>query len=252
MRALRLLALLALASTAPASAEDLVSGLSQDQIEITSNYTGTDLVVFGAIENATSQDFSGRDVVVVVRGPNTGITVRKKAHVAGVWINSNRIVLNGMPSYYYVASSRPLSSVAPLDTLARYGIGLKAVEPQTESTPIQGKAEPYVEAVRRQKARDRLYGEAPNGVEFLSPTLFRVRVPVPATVQPGQYRAEVYLFRDSTVVSAQSTPLFIGQAGLERRLFDSAHKSPLTYGLATVFMALLLGWLSSFLVRRTA
>ena len=244
----------ALASLAivPANADDLVSGLSQDQIEITSNYTGTDLVVFGAIENTNTEEFLGRDIVVVVRGPNTDITVRKKAHVAGIWVNSNRIVLNGMPAYYFIASSRPLSSISQHDTLARYGLGLDAVEPQAESTRIQEKAEPYVEAVRREKARHGLYGEAPTGVEFLSPTLFRVRVPVPASVTPGQYRAEVYLFRDGTVVSAQSTPFYVDQIGLERRLFEFAHGSPFLYGLTTVMVAALLGWLSSLMFRRTA
>ena len=45
-----LLALFLLAT--PVQAEDLVSGISQDIIQITSNYTGTDIVVFGAIERA--------------------------------------------------------------------------------------------------------------------------------------------------------------------------------------------------------
>jgi uncharacterized protein (TIGR02186 family) len=88
-------------------------------------------------------------------------------------------------------------------------------------------------------------------VEFLSPTLFRARVPVPASVPRGQYNAEVYLFRDGTVISAQSTPLFIDQTGLERRLYNFAHTSPLSYGLSTVLMAVLLGWVSSLIFRRS-
>ena len=51
-------------------------------------------------------------------------------------------------------------------------------------------------------------------------TLFRARIPVPAAVPPGLYRAEVYLFQGGTVVSAQSSPLFIDKTGFERRLYD--------------------------------
>ena len=72
-------------------------------------------------------------------------------------------------------------------------------------------------------------------------------MPVPAGVTRGQYNVEVYLFRDGEVISAQSTPLFIDQTGLERRLFNFAHDAPLSYGLACVLMAMLLGWLSSVL-----
>jgi hypothetical protein len=71
-------------------------------------------------------------------------------------------------------------------------------------------------------------------------------------VARGRYDVEVYLFRDGEVVSAQSTPLFIDQTGLERRLFNLAHNVPFFYGLACVFMAMLLGWISSVLFRRPA
>jgi uncharacterized protein (TIGR02186 family) len=73
---------------------------------------------------------------------------------------------------------------------------------------------------------------------------------VPAGVTRGQYNVEVYLFRDGEVVSAQSTPLFVDATGLERRLYNAAHDAPLSYGLACVFMAMLLGWISSVLFRR--
>ena len=102
---------LVLATTAT-HAEDLVSGLSQDQIQITSNYTGTDIVVFGAIENAANT-VGPHDIVVVVRGPDTTMIVRAKKHVAGIWVNANRVLLNGMPSYYYLASTRPVAAIVP-------------------------------------------------------------------------------------------------------------------------------------------
>ena len=74
---------------------------------------------------------------------------------------------------------------------------------------------------------------------------------VPANVPRGQYNVQVYLFRNGTVESAQSTPLYVDQTGLERRLFNFAHQSPWTYGISTVAMAALLGWLSSLIFRRS-
>ncbi|MBI3675856.1 MAG: TIGR02186 family protein [Proteobacteria bacterium] len=248
-RAFFVTALLVLLPTA-ASPDELVSGLSQDLVEITSNYTGTDIVVFGAIESGNSAETpTSRDVVVVVRGPDSDMIVRRKARVAGIWINRDRITLGGMPSYYFVASTRPLSQIAPAQSLQRYQIGLANLVPKSESTHIFAKGEPFRHAVIRERERVGLYSAKPNGVEFLSYSLFRVRVPVPAGVPRGQYTAEVYLFSDGTVVSAQSTPLFVDQIGIERRIYNFAHEWPFAYGLAAVFMAMVLGWLSSLIFR---
>jgi len=244
----RLVLILLLLAAAPARAEDLVSGISQDVIQITSNYTGTSIVVFGAIERPLGSD--GRDIVVVVRGPGTDMTVRRRDHIAGVWVNADAAKLMGMPAYYYMASTKPLDEIAPAADLTRYGIGVEHLTPQQIASHHDPK--PFQEAALRHLEREGLYTEAPGSIDFLSETLFRTRVPVPAGVARGQYNVEVYLFRGGQVVSAQSTPLFIDQTGLERRLFNFAHNAPLIYGLAAVAMSILLGWISSVLFRRPA
>ena len=249
MRRFLLLAFLLLAP--PVSAEQLVSGISQDLIQITSNYTGSDIVVFGAVEGEQNPDNRlPRDVVVVVRGPDTSINVRRRDRVAGIWINHDAANLSGMPSYYFLASTRPLKDIAPADALTHYNIGLQNLQPDTVHSHHD--YEPFRQAALRHLVQDKLYAEAPGGVEFLSETLFRAHVPVPAGVTRGQYNVEVYLFRGGVVESAQSTPLFIDQTGLERRLFNFAHNQPFGYGLAAVVMAVIMGWLSSLLFRRPA
>ncbi|MBU6296925.1 MAG: TIGR02186 family protein [Alphaproteobacteria bacterium] len=248
-RRLLLAAAAALLATLPAAAdEDLVSGVSQDVVEITSNYTGTDLTVFGDVEQP--EDAAGRDIVVVVRGPDARITVRRKDRFAGIWINNARAQLIGMPSYYFLASTRPLEDIAAPDTLRRYDLGLDNLRP--ERALSDGSIDPYVRAMVRALGKRGLYVQSGTAVEMLSATLFRVRVPVPATVPRGSYNVQVYLFRDGNVVSAQSTPLFVDQTGFDRRLYTFAHRWPFSYGVSTVLMALLFGWASSFLFRRKA
>ncbi|HEX4636813.1 MAG TPA: TIGR02186 family protein [Rhizomicrobium sp.] len=231
---------------APARAENLVSGISQDIIQITSNYTGTAIVVFGAIEQA--QNIQGRNIVVVVRGPDEPMTVRRRDRIAGVWVNSDAAKFEGLPAYYYLASTEPISRIAPSQLLTRYGIGLQSLTPTAIGSHHD--PEPFRQAAIRYHRRAGLYAESPGSIDFLSETLFRTRVPVPAGVTRGQYNVEVYLFRDGEVVSAQSTPLFVDATGLERRLYNAAHDAPFSYGLACVFMSMLLGWISSVLFRR--
>jgi uncharacterized protein (TIGR02186 family) len=250
MRQPLLLALLLIAAPAGAT-EQLVSGVSQDLIQITSNYTGSDIVVFGAVEGQGQNTSHGpKDVVVVVRGPDADITVRRRDRVAGIWINHDAADFSGMPSYYFLASTRPLSAVAPAAVLARYGIGLQSLKPNTVHSHHD--YEPFRQAALRHLQQEKLYTQAAGGVEFLSDTLFRAHVPVPAGVVRGQYNVEVFLFRNGNVISAQSTPLFIDQTGLERRLYNFAHDQAFFYGLATILMAIFMGWISSLLFRRPA
>lgn len=232
----------------PANAEDLVSGISQDIIQITSNYTGTQIVVFGAIERA--QNAQGRDVVVVVRGPDEPMTVRRRDRIAGVWINHDAARFEGLPAYYYLASTQPVARIAPREVLASYEIGLQQLKPAAIGSHHD--PEPFRQAVIRHLRQVGLYAESPGSIDFYSETLFSTRVPVPAGVTRGQYNVEVYLFRNGQMISAQSTPLFVDASGLERRLFNAAHDAPFTYGMACVLMAMLLGWISSVLFERPA
>ncbi len=248
MRWFALFAALLALSAVPSTAEDLIAGLSQDRIQITSSYSGTDITVFGAIENSSGA--KGRDVVVVVRGPTTTFTARRKTRVAGVWVNSNRVLIKEMPSYYFLASTHPIETLASQDTLDHYDLGLAHVEPAEGSAPVTSKLEPYRQAVIRAKERQGLYGEQSTGIEFLGPSLFRLHIAMPASVPRGTYQAEVYLVRDGAIISAQSNTLFVDQAGLERRLFNFAHNWPLAYGVSAVVMSLLLGWLSSVVFRQ--
>jgi len=240
------LAVLGLAISA-ARAQSLVAGLSEDQVAITSSYAGSSLVVFGAIETPDDATPSTKDVVIVIRGPASDVTVMRKARIAGLWINRDRMRLSGMPAYYYLASTRPLRAIAGEQILARYQLGLAALHPSDASSRWPAKIEPFRLAAIAERKRTGLYSETQD-VEFLSYSLFRVRVPIPATVPRGEYTMEAYLFRDGTVASAQSTPLYVDQKGLERRLYRFAHRAPFVYGLSAVLAAVLIGWLSSFLI----
>ncbi|HWA92742.1 MAG TPA: TIGR02186 family protein [Rhizomicrobium sp.] len=243
---MRWLAFALLLATPAAASEDLVSGLSQDTIEIRSNYNGTDIVVFGAIERPVSE--ARPDIVVVVRGPETDIRVRRKDRAMGVWINKNRVILHGMPGYYFAAGNRPIAQTANAATLSQYGLGLAALKPRA----VTGRhaLKPFLDALIRTETRNRLYVEAPDGVEFLSGTLFRVRVPLPSSAPRGHYVAEVYLLRGGRVIDTRASDLVIDQTGLERRIFDFSQGEPLAYGLSVVLTAMAMGWLSSLAFRR--
>jgi uncharacterized protein (TIGR02186 family) len=247
-----LLLIAAFLLVAPVQAQNLSSGLSTDVIQITSNFTGTEIVLFGALEDTSrlspleERDVTS-DVIVVIRGPDTDITVRRKERIAGLWINRKQVTLTGLPGYYFLASTRPLSQIAAPAILDRFGLGTSHLA--AHATGATDESSAFLTAAVRTYTRDGLYRET-GTIEFLGRTLFRARIPVPATVPDGPYKAEVYLFQNGGVVSAQSSPLYVDKSGFERRVYNYAYRDGALYGLATVAMALLLGWLSFAIVRQ--
>jgi len=240
----------ALFACVTAHAQELVSGLSTDLIQITSNFNGTDIVLFGAIEPSEDANAAkDQDLVVVIRGPPEDMVVRRKAHILGIWVNREQIDLIGMPGYYFLASTRPLDDIASLSTLQRFRLGTANLEGTVRGASSPEEAGAFRAAAIRDRKREHLYWESPTGIDFLSRTLFRARIPVPAAVPAGEYRAEVYLFRGGVVVSAQSSPLFIDKSGFERQVYNFAYQASFAYGFATVLIALFFGW-SAFLVFR--
>ena len=69
--------------------EGIEIGLSTDRVSITADFTGADLTIFGALDNADPLvSRQGRyDVIVVLEGPPRPVVVRRKDRILGMWIN---------------------------------------------------------------------------------------------------------------------------------------------------------------------
>ena len=111
------------------SAEPVQSDVSTREISIQSNFTGIEIVLFGAIDfsRAPSPDEGPYDVVMIVRGPNRRVVWRKE-RVAGIWVNSKSKTFPSVPGFYAVLASRPLRAVAPDATLQKLGIGFYNID----------------------------------------------------------------------------------------------------------------------------
>ncbi|HKG83304.1 MAG TPA: TIGR02186 family protein, partial [Beijerinckiaceae bacterium] len=120
---------LALAAAAPARAESLVASLSTSRVQITSNYTGAAIVVFGAIEKdgQTVARAGPYDVVVTVRGPRASLVVREKEPMGPIWLNRDRQPFADVPLYIAVLSSRKVEEVTTDALRNRLKVGLEAI-----------------------------------------------------------------------------------------------------------------------------
>lgn len=225
-----------------ARAETLVADLSRHLVRITTGFTGSDVLLFGAVE--------GRgDVVVVVRGPQGRAIVRRKSPIAGVWVNRERMMFTGVPAYYAVAASGPLEDIVPRTVAERHQIGTDYLRLKTDARPGPRVAAFRAALIRNQQRRE-LYASTVGKVSFLGQRLFRTTVHFPANVPTGTYTVQVFLLNAGRIVSAQTTPLAIHKAGLEAELFEFAHRYPAYYGIIAIIVALMAGWGAGLVFRR--
>lgn len=252
MRRLRPLLLALLAPLAMGQAQPvLVPDVSQREIEIRYSFTGAELLLFGAIVypgGRAPQD--GADIAVVVRGPTERIVVREKQKVAGIWMNVGRARFRSVPTFYAVASSRPLRDLVDDRTAAIYELGLDNLQLSPGGgapTEVQRRFEAGLIDLRR---RNQLYYEDPDGVEISEGVLYRARIDIPARVPVGDYTAETFLIRDGRVIAGAARDIRIDRQGFEAFVADSAERWSLAYGIVAVAVSLLLGWGASALFRR--
>ncbi|HUC62103.1 MAG TPA: TIGR02186 family protein [Alphaproteobacteria bacterium] len=246
----RLLAGLALAlglavlATAPepARAQQLVADLSSHLVAVTTGFTGANVLLFGAVEGEG-------DVVVVVRGPDEEVVVRHKDRIAGIYINRERMTFPRVPSYYLVASNRPLDQIASPGEFARQEIGLPALHLNPQGAHPPALDAKFRAALIRNKMDEGLYSSGVAKVEFLGARLFRVSVYFPSNVPIGTYQVQVYLFKNGVISSAQTTPLVVSKIGLSADIYEYAHRDALAYGLIAVLLALAAGWAAGTFLR---
>lgn len=246
-----LLLLLAAPLSVGAAKPRLVPDVSQSRIEIRYSFTGAELLLFGAIlypGGRTPTEHA--DIAVVVKGPVQPLVVREKQKVAGIWMNVESARFRSAPSFYAVASSRPLSKLVDERTAAIYELGLQnlSLSPGGGKAPeVQSRFEAgLIDLMQRRQ----LYFEDPKGVQITDHVLYRGRVSIPARVPVGDYTAETFLIKDGRVIAGAVRDIRIEKLGFERDVAEAADRWSFAYGIAAVAMSLLLGWGGSLAFRR--
>jgi uncharacterized protein (TIGR02186 family) len=246
------LALAAFGAQAP-RAETLIASVSSHQIQINSNYTGAQITVFGLVERDGRTVARGDpyDIVVTVRGPQRMLIVREKEQVGPIWINRTQRRFPEHSVFLMVSSNRPLDEILGAAAARRDRIGLaNAQRVATPALEQEGSTARFRDALIRILKDKGLYAQDERGVTFLSQTLFSAPIEVPATAPTGTYEIDIVLYAGGAILARQTTNFEVIKTGIEQRLATGAHDRSLLYGLATVILALLLGWLASVIFRR--
>ncbi|HSQ99078.1 MAG TPA: TIGR02186 family protein [Sphingomicrobium sp.] len=229
----------------------LVPDISARQVQISYRFAGAQLLLFGAIAypdgRAPSQP---ADIAVVLRGPVQPILVREKQKIAGIWMNADSSRFRSAPSFYAVASSRPIRDLVDDRTASIYELGIHNLQLSPGGGSLPEKEQHFEAGLLDLRSRAGLYSENPHGVEINHGILYRAVMTIPGQVPVGTYTAETFLIDRGRVIAAATRDIEIDKSGFERDVWLASRRHRLAYGLASVALSLGLGWAAAIAFRR--
>jgi uncharacterized protein (TIGR02186 family) len=223
----------------------LVPEVSQHEIQVRQGFTGTELLLFGAIltpeGTRAGPDY---DIVVVLKGPTQSIVLREKQRLAGIWVNADSAEFRSAPTFFALASSKPIKRIVDDKTAAIYELGLDwlqlspigAFEPKEQKRFAAG----LVDLMQRSG----LYKENTKAVTVSQQVLYQARISLPSHVQTGTYTAETFAITKGQVVASAIARVEVKKLGFERLVALFAEQQSFLYGLLAVVMSVAMGVLA--------
>lgn len=225
----------------------LSTGITEEEVAVTSDYRGAQLTVFGV---HWQHDRARSDVVVVLRGPGEHEILRRKRRILGLWINSDPVRFSEAPSFFALASTRPIGRFLSASTIANLGLDPGALARLEGGTPPDSDPAAYRRALVRLKKAAGLYRESPRGLSLEDDGAFKAPFIIPANAPVGAYKVDVFLFRNGRLVQRKPGEVVITRIGIEKTIYTAAQTWPLLYGFSAVLFALASGYAAAFTFRR--
>lgn len=242
MRRLALALLLFLA--APVAAEDVVASLSSNEVAITTNFNGSEILIFGAVRREAPIPLDAPlEVIITVEGPSRPVVVRRKDRVLGIWANTEMVDVAAAPTFYAVSTTSPFEEVLSDANDQRHRISVpRAIRAVSSGVEDQSA---FIEALIRIRQDEDLYQYNEDAVTLRQSTLFDTAVQLPANLVEGDYRMRIFLTRSGEVISQLESDISVRKVGLERLTYNLAQNQPLLYGILSLLIAIAAGWLAS-------
>lgn len=220
----------------------LVPEVSQHDVQVRQGFTGTELLLFGAVLDPRGRAGQGYDIVVVLKGPTEPIRLREKERFAGVWVNSQSSDFRSVPSYFAVASSQPIEQIVDNKTAAIYefGTGYIQLSPSGNINPEDDRR--FARGLVDLKQRQGLYKEDMDGVQIKQGVLYQARISLPSNVTTGTYTAETFAVTEGRVIASAESRVEVRKVGLEREVENFSQNFGLLYGALAVMLSVLMGW----------
>jgi uncharacterized protein (TIGR02186 family) len=230
----------------PAHSETIVAGVSQNLISITTDFSGSEILIYGAVKReAPIPGGDPIEVIVTVQGPSSPLVVRRKEHRYGIWMNTESVHIGQAPSFYAIAASAALKDILSETEDLRHGITIPRVIYAIGIADDAKDAPDFLDAMIRLRKETGSFSLKEHSVGMLESTLFRTDIELPANLTEGDYKVRIFLTRGGKVLDSSEKTVLVHKAGLERWIYSLAHEQPFLYGLLALVLAVVAGWAAS-------
>ncbi len=231
----------------PAQAQNrepvLVPDISEHDIVLRQGFTGADLLLFGAILDPDGgQAGAAYDIIVVLKGPTEEIRIREKERFLGMWVNADSVEYRSVPSFYALASSRPVAEIVDEQTAAIFELGLPYLQLSPSGSIDPAEQARFSAGLVDLRQRQGLYAQYEDGVSVSEGVLYRARLPIPSNVRAGRYVAETFAISNGRVITSATSEVQVRKEGFERRVEQGAEDYALFYGLLAVGLSVGMGF----------
>jgi uncharacterized protein (TIGR02186 family) len=241
-----LFAIIFLFSIASFCLGSVISDVDKSDIELSTRFDGTSILVFGAISSENNRT----SLLVEVVGPPTTIDIRKKVQIWGIWISNKIAQFQDIPSFYQISISKPEHPILKEIEYQRLkSIFYDSLEIISSSEKGNDPKKYYSELTRLKKKLGNLV-TFKEKINIIENKLFSHKVNLPKKIHPGIYKIKMTLIdQRGKELSKSEHSVKVSKVGVQEFLSSNSKNNPVFYGLFSVIIALFLGFSAAQLFR---
>ena len=240
-----LIIIIALNSFTVFAKDNLVTDLPESTVEISSTFSGADILLFGAYDGQKNDD-----IIVVVSGQKGNIKVDKKEKKFGIWMITESIKFLNVPKYYYIASNRKIEEITNKTEIKKRKLDLNSFELKNNKIDYKKVDKKWYEALKRNMKKKQFWKIEENSITLNKNTLFRKTLSLPSNVSTGMYNVKILHYRKGNLISQEESKIKIDKTGISANIYNIAQNFSAIYGIIAVIVALFFGWFTNFIFRR--
>ena len=220
--------------------------LSDNEIEIQTNFNGKEVIIFGLTEPKF-------ETILVIKGPSKNIKVQKKERLFGLWINTKRIIYKNLPSIFFIASSSPINEILNEETIIKKALYfeqmlINLITQRNFNYNENNKADIWNKKLIKIKKEKNFYKEYK--IKIIDNKLFQTRVFFPANTIPGTYDINIYQIQNKIIMNEKNKKILVKKIGVGNKIFNLAHNQPAIYGIICIIFAIFAGIIAATAFRR--
>ena len=225
-------------------ANQIYFDLSEKQIQIATDFTGKEIIIFGTLKN-------NEDTIITIEGPRKDAKIMKKERILGFWFNTKKVIFKDIPSIFFISSSKPVREILNKDTIIKEKLYFDEILTNTitqRNFLEQKNLLTWHKNLIKIKKDEGLFKEYKlNNIEN---KLFQTRIFFPSNTIPGNYKVTILQIKNKLILNKKNKMIKIKKSGIGEKIYEFAHNQPASYGLLSILFAILNGLIAATLFRR--